>query len=234
MSIQLPKYTISTIEEESYKNPILLIIVALIIGLSLGFFGYKYYSVNSISTLQQRNDVLEKATTKQLSLINNLESQVSILKTEKKVKHQATLDLQQDYKKSIDINNNLNADVSFYERLLSPNAKNKGLRVFESEVLTQKDGNYLLKLILVQKIERARDISGKYEIYINGLLNDKPKSVQISLNSKTNFKFKYFHKVSLPFSLANGFKPESLVVKLFPKNNKSKTIEYTVDWQTLN
>lgn len=233
MSIQLPKYTISTEVQNQPKNPILVILISLLIGLLFGFFSYKFYTTNSLTNLQASNEILDRINKENTEKINSLEAEVSILRTENKVKNQALRDLQQNYKNVIDLNNNLQADVAFYERLLSPNVKNKGLRVFQSELIKQKDNNYLLKLFLVQKIERAREISGKYEIYIKGQQNNTAKSLQISLKTKTNFKFKYFHKVSLPFSLPNGFKAEELVVKLFPKNNNKKTIEYTVDWQTL-
>ncbi len=233
MSIQLPKYTISTQDDKPKKNPLFLILIFSLLAFATGYFGHQYFSVNSIASLQQRNDVLEKVNSQNTTKINQQQAQISILTTEKKVKQQALIDLQENYKKSIDLNNSLKADVTFYERLLSPNAKNTGLRVFQAQIVAQKDNKYMLKLILVQKIERAREIAGKYEIYIEGQLNNKQKSYQISLKSDTKFKFKYFHKVSLPFSLANGFKAQELVVKLFPKNNKTKTIEYRVDWQTL-
>ena len=86
---------------------------------------------------------------------------------------------------------------------------------------------------LVQKIQKAKIITGGFEISVLGRLEGVKKSIAIHIKDQSKYKFKYFQKISLDFSLPKGFKAEQLVVKLFPQNKKSNLIEHTVSWASL-
>jgi len=233
VSIELPNYTIQTKVKKPHKLKKFIIPFLIIVSLITGYIASGVYANTTIKSLRMRNDVLETANSKNLDKIVQLETQISILTTEKKVKQQAIIEIQNDYKNLINSQDNLKSEINFYERLLSPNASNKGLRVFELSVNEKIDANYNLKMILVQKIERANIISGKLEIFVVGRQNNKTKSLLISKEKDSNYKFKYFHNLSLDFSLPEGFNAQQLVVKLFPKTKKAKTIEHTVVWQSI-
>lgn len=233
MSIKLPKYTIQTEENKPKKFIKIFLPLSLIVGLLVGYFASGMYANKTIKTLKERNSVLEEINSKNQDLISQQNSDLSILKTEQKVKQQGVLLLQADYKASIDAQESLKAEIKFYERLLSPNAENKGLRVFETNLREMSSLSYTLKAILVQKIERARNIAGRYNIQLIGKQNGQVKTVQLNNNNDSKFDFKYFYTISLSFSLPEGFKPEQLVVELLPKNKKAKTVKHTVDWQQL-
>jgi hypothetical protein len=233
VSIELPNYTIQTESERPNKFKKFILPLSIIISLLVGYFASGVYSNTTIKSLRMRNDVLETVNSKNLDKIVQLETQLSMLKTEKKVKQQAVIELQNDYKELINSQDNLKSEISFYERLLSPNTGNKGLRIFELSVNNKNDLSYHLKMILVQKIERAKIISGKLEIFVVGKQNNKTKSLLISKEKDSSYKFKYFHNFSLNFSLPEGFNAQQLVVKLFPKGKKAKTIEHTVVWQSI-
>lgn len=210
-----------------------LLPLSLVSGLMIGYFGSGMYANQTIKTLKERNSVLEENNSKNQDVISQQNSDLSILRTEQKVKQQGVVMLQEDYKASIDSQESLKAEINFYERLLSPDAQNKGLRVFETSIQEKRDDSYALKVILVQKIEKARVITGSYNIQLVGKENGLAKILQLSSNNDSKFDFKYFYTVSLRFSMPEGFKPEQLVVELLPKNKKTKTVRHTVDWQQL-
>jgi hypothetical protein len=233
VSIELPKYTISTEQEKHSKGNRLLMPVFVIICLLVGYFTGGFYTKKRVDTLQQRNSVLEEINTKNQDKLVQLQTEISQLKTEQKVKREAALQMQNEFKIIIDKQKDLESQVSFYERLLSPNIKNKGLRVFESQVKKKNENNYKLRIILVQKLERAREINGRYQIEVVGIKAGTKSTIEIKAKNDSKYKFKYFENISLDFSLAIGFKADQLVVKLFPSGKKSKTIEYKVDWQSI-
>jgi hypothetical protein len=233
VSIELPKYSIQTEEKKPnrFKN---FLLPSIVIGsLLIGYFGGGFYLKQRNESLSVRNDVLENINNDNQDLITQLTSEVSILKTEQKVKQQAMLLIQKDYKDSIEKQTELKSEITFYEKLLSPNVKNKGLRVFNA-VIQKRDDNYFdLKIILVQKLERAKEIAGTFKISLVGREKSIPKTLDLSVKMDTKYKFRYFHNISLNFSLPEGFQPEQLVVNLFPQNKKAKTVEYTVEWQDI-
>ncbi len=124
----------------------------------------------------------------------------------------------------------MESEISFYQQLLSPNAENKGLRVFDNHIFELDNNNFKLQATLVQKIQKANIISGRFEIYVIGKQENEQKTLAIHKKDDSKYEFKYFHKVSFGFSLPKGFKAEQLVVKLFPQNKKSKPVEHTVTW----
>lgn len=232
MSIEVPKYVIQetgTNQPRSKLGLMLSLIAALIIGYVLN----ELYSSRMMQTLRTQNEVLEENNIHNQESISELESKVSFIETELKVKRQATLDLQINYKDRLDELTQLKQDIQFYERLLSPNLKNTGLRVFEASILKQSQSSNKINVIFVNKIARANEVSGKYSIEITGTKNKENHTINALNDDKNKYRFKYFHKVSFDFSLPDGFKPEQLVVKLFPKTKKAKTIEYKASWQSL-
>lgn len=230
MSIELPKYSIQTEEIKPHLIKKFLLPIVAILSLFAGYFGGGLYLKKSNESLRVRNVVLEDINNDNQDVLAQLKSEISILKTEKKVKQQALFLLQKDYKESIDKQTELKSEITFYEKLLSPNAQNKGLRIFSSKVHQRDDNYYELKTILVQKLERAKEVAGTFTISLIGREKNQVKTVDLSKNSETKYKFRYFHNISLGFSLPEGFKPEQLVVNLFPQNKKAKTVNYTVEW----
>jgi hypothetical protein len=233
VSIELPKYSIQDPDKKSsfIKSNLPLLMMAC--GLLIGYMSYKYFSENTLNSFIDRNRVLEETAQKINDKNELLEVEVSQLKAENLIKNEAVLQLQTDYKGQIDRQNELQSELSFYEQLLSPSAENKGLRVFQSKISDLKNNNFNLDLTLVQKIQKAKIITGRFEVYVSGKLEDKKKSIAIHLQEDSKYEFKYFHKFSLGFSLPKGFKAEQLIVKLFPQNKKSKLIERTTSWASL-
>ena len=233
MSIEIPKYSVQeSIEEPSLIKKTLPILL-FFCGLLFGYLGYKYITQNSLDSIIERNGLLEESKQIDQQKIEGLEVELSQLKAENQIKNEAIGQLQIDYKAQIDIQNGLESEINFYQQLLSPSAENKGLRVFESKIGDLGNLNYSLDLTLVQKIQKAKVISGSFEINVIGKQENNKKSIAIHIKDESKYEFKYFQKISLGFSVPKGFKAEQLVVKLFPQNKKSKLIEHSVSWTSL-
>lgn len=233
MSIQLPKYSIQTTEQKSNRFKAFVYPLTIVICLTVGYFARGLYVNPMIKTLQIRNGVLEEENAINQDKLAQQETEISLLTTENKIKQQATILSQNDYKKLIEAQEEYKSEIKFYERLLSPNSEQKGLRVFETRLQKTTSQLFKLKVVLAQKIERANNIAGSFKITITGKQKNLPKTLQINSNTESKFDFKYFYTVTLNFSLPEGFKPEQLVVELFPQNKKAKTVTYTVDWPKL-
>lgn len=231
MGIHLPKYTI----QEHIKQPSiwrkLIFPFAIIFSLALGYFANQYFSKVSLQTLKQQNISLEEINSNNNDTIAQMQTHIQQLETNKQIKQEALLELQQSYKESIDFQNQLKSEINFYERLLSPNAENKGLRVFETALTHSDDNNYNLKITLVQKLEKAKVISGKISITVIGLSQNKTQTIHLTESDKPQYEFKYFENITFKFSLPDSFKPQQLVVKLNPKSGKS--VDYSIDWISL-
>lgn len=233
VGIELPKYTIQETKQEPNKLIKFLFPLFILIGVLAGYFASGLYANQTIATLQERNHVLEELNAKNQDQIALQYNDISIFKTEKKVKQQATNLLQNDFKGLIESKAELQSEINFYQRLLSPSSENKGLRVFEATLKQQPNQSFQLKLTIAQKIERAKNIKGTFTVKVFGHVGNNEKTMQISKNSDSKFDFKYFYAVSLGFSLPEGFKADRLVVELLPKTKKAKTIKHDIDWQSL-
>ena len=230
MSIELPKYSIQAEESKPHIIKKFLLPFIAVISALAGYYGGGLYLKKSNDSLRIRNVVLEDLNYENQDSLAQLSSEISILKTERKVKQQALILLQKDYKDSISKQTELKSEITFYEKLLSPDAQNKGLRIFSSEIHSRDNNYYELKVIVVQKLERAKEIAGTFKISLEGRENNQVKSLDLSANTDTKYKFRYFHNITLGFSIPEGFKPEQLVVNLFPQNKKAKTVNYAVEW----
>lgn len=233
MSIKLPQYTIHTGAQADNPYKKFMLAFWVIVSLCLGYFGRMIYEQSNVATLQERNEVLEVLNSDYQDKLVQKDTQITVLKTENKVKQEAITILRKDYKESIEKQNELNTDISFYQRLLSPDAENKGLRVFENQLTQLSDGSYNLNIVLVQKIERAREVSGTIKVELLGESNEEKTSILLNKKETSQYKFKYFQNISLTFSLPEGFKAEQLVVKLNPSTKKAKSVTQTSDWITL-
>ena len=233
MSIKLPQYTIQTSTGQEKPPKKFLMPLVLVLCFFVGYFGRMLFEKSNYASVQERNEVLEVLNSDYQDKLIQKDTEISVLKTENKVKQQAIVILQKDYKTSIDKQNELNADISFYQSLLSPNTENKGLRVFDNQLTQRADGSFKLTVVLVQKIERARVVSGKISIKLLGQTNEENTSIFLNEADVSGYQFKYFQNISLSFSLPEGFKAEQLVVKLIPKSKKAKPVTQTVDWNLL-
>lgn len=232
MAVKIPEYTIETKTNKRFRFTPIFIFLVFIIGALIGYLGSNFYIKTSLSSLQERNDFLDLKNLEYENTISSQLTEISILKTDQKVKKEAMLQLQSEYQELLGTIDNLKSDIGFYEQLLSP-SDNKGLRVFNAIINEKSKSSFGLSLSLAQKIERAKTVSGTLKLTIEGFENDKIKTISVDMKQQSKFNFKYFQTFSYEISLPEGFKAERLVVKLSPSSKKAKTIHQSFNWDEL-
>ena len=233
MTVRIPQYTIENHTNKSYKTKVFLGFLLLFSGILVGYLSSNFYVKQSLSSIQERNDFLDTENLKHINTINSQLAEISILQTDNKVKTEALLQIQTQYQNLLKTIDGLNSNISFYEQLLNPSSNNKGLRVFKAQIKTTITNSYELTLSLAQRIERANNISGSLTIAVEGIQENKNKTINIDLNQQSKYKFKYFQTLSYQFSLPEGFKPERLVVELKPSSKKAKKVQNSYLWNEL-
>ena len=130
--------------------------------------------------------------------------------------------------------NELEAQLTFYQSIMSPSDIKKGLTIEQFEIV----GPNTLKAILTQVSDKPSKIEGAFEVLITGLLNGKTKVYNLSKVSTSSasvrFGFKYFQRFSFDLTFPEDFKPQ--VVELIAKEagNKNKKISKIISWPSAN
>ena len=229
MTSRIPQY-FNNSPQPLWKNRAVILSVAVVIGFLLGFYFSNVYVKQSLNNLQQQNEVLDQTNTDLYAQNEEFKSRITLLETEVKVKKEATKRLQKQYQELLTQQNEIQSEIDFYENLLNPNQSGKDLRVFNAELANDKKS---INLTLAQKIERAKEISGRIDVQIEGKLDEKQETIKIS-DADLSYKFKYFQNISFEFSLPEGFQAQKLNVELIPSRNKRKKTIQTFSWDALS
>lgn len=204
-----------------------------LVALSLFFSMFIYYtyaistdSPKSTGNLQQNKQLQTE--------MEGLKTTVSQLQTENKVKSEAIKVLQQSLLDSEQKQHKLQAEINFFESLLSNSDNKKGLRVFRSSVEINQD-LAVLTLVLAQKITKAQEKSGTIDLKLKGIVGEKSKTINLSKDFSLNrqFKFKYFQILKFSIKLPEDFNPTALLVNLYSKDNKPKNISQQFNWHEM-
>jgi len=209
-------------------------------GLAGLYLGYRFGS-GSEHSWQQRYQQLRSEYQHREKNWQQADARLSLLQTENRVQQEALQELQASLHEQALALNEREKDLAFYQRLLSPAVRGKGLRVFEAEASPVAENRWRLSLVLVQRIERARPAEGEMEILLKGQKNGKAATQAVTLmvnrdgdhKAFQHFKFKYFLPVSGILTVPLGMQPEEIIFRLKPKGKKAKMVENRFDWQDI-
>jgi len=234
VSTKTPQYIIKKAQEQRSfirRHWLLATLIGLII---VAFFYGRYYNVDVLKafkgqkqTWTEVNERLNDENQQHLATISRLE-------TELKVKDQALQTLKLDLDELNHEIAQLKADVGFYENLLSHKDNIKTLRVFEA--MAKPVANHIqLKIVLAQKLEKARTKSGTLTLNLLGIRDDKAQQIDLIDQFKLDntFSFKYFEIKNYAITLPDGFIPTALLVELNSSDNRPSKITERIDWQDI-
>ncbi len=125
----------------------------------------------------------------------------------------------------------LREQVAFYRGIVSPDASQTGVRVYELKMtpLTER-GHYRYELVLIQSVRHDRRISGQVEVILRGSgVSRSLRLSELAPAQPLNFSFKYFQEFAGEFRLPAGFQPSRVVVEVVPEGGGQK-IEDDFDW----
>jgi len=128
----------------------------------------------------------------------------------------------------------LNEELEFYRRIVSPQEGRAGLRVQAFEVTRGDMANaYRLKLLLVQSPQRSGRAQGQLDLSLRGTLDGEEASLtleQVAAEPRA-FEFLYFQDVDIEVILPEGFVPESAEVELRHGQRKNRVVAASFPWK---
>jgi len=234
VTIKTPKYVIKQADEKpSFVRQHWLMI--LLLGLAvLTFLLGRYSSLDVMQAFKGQKQTWEEVNQELSSENERLKKRISQLSTEVKVKQQALIELQNDFSQMSKDQAAMQADLDFYENLLSHDDGSKKLRVFEINA-TQQERWVNLKLVLAQKLEKAQLIKGRINMRLSGIADEQGKVIDLMEQFKLDdeYEFKYFQLKKYTISLPKGFIPTTLLVELDPSQRNGAKVSTTYQWSEL-
>lgn len=132
----------------------------------------------------------------------------------------------------------LNEELAFYRRIVSPADGQQGLRVQAFEVTNNRaDGNddnsYRLRLLLVQSPQRSGRARGRLDLSLRGTLHGEAANLKLQdlAAEPQNYEFLYFQDVDFDVVLPAGFEPEAAEIELKPGQGNARTIAASFPWK---
>ncbi|MCF6193976.1 MAG: hypothetical protein L3J46_06550 [Kangiellaceae bacterium] len=134
--------------------------------------------------------------------------------------------------------NDLESELAFYRRIMSPEQEKDGLNVDEFQISSSDiPQNFHFRLTLIQAGKQSRYLKGSVVIQVEGLLNGKKTEYDVrelgTFESKQlNFQFKYFQNIQGLIQLPGGFIAHKVSISAKTKGRGKKyNIERQFDWQ---
>lgn len=127
----------------------------------------------------------------------------------------------------------LNEELGFYRRIMSPTDGRGGLRVQAFEV-SREEGReaYRVKLVLVQAGEQERRVQGQVAIRLEGSRDGEPATLGLDqlAAAQPEFDFRYFQDIDLDLTVPIGFQPETAQVVLTPRGKGATEVTASFAW----
>lgn len=132
----------------------------------------------------------------------------------------------------------LQEEINFYQGLMAPEARERGLGVRLMEFLPTESGRvYDYRLVLQQLTGAHPMVSGKAQFLVQGRLDGDPLQLDWSelatgehLDGQP-FGFRYFQVLDGRITLPAGFLPETVLVRLRPSGRNAKLLEQKLAWR---
>jgi cell division protein FtsB len=127
----------------------------------------------------------------------------------------------------------LNEDLAFYRRIMSPPDGKGGLRVQAFEVAREGEGDrYRLKLVLVQARQQERKAQGQVSVQLEGSRAGEVETLELAdlAAEPPSFDFLYFQDIVLEVTLPEDFAAETAQVVLTPRGKGATPVTASFPW----
>lgn len=166
---------------------------------------------------------LERATAE----LDELRERVTQLTRSEQVARSANDRLRSTLKRRQEQLAELRSDLDFYRSLVRSGGENRGLDVYDLGLVpTSSPRVYHYRLTLMQDLEKARVITGRVRISIDGIADDQPKRLDWSAlrpqdgSSELEYSFKYFQELKGELMVPEDFSPNEVHVRLIPGDRR--------------
>ena len=131
----------------------------------------------------------------------------------------------------------LKEELAFYRGIVSPKDASRGLRLQRFSLEPNGLRSYRYTVVLTQVLKNDRLVRGRVKLYVEGVQNNQPKTLDLSALSENsvkelNYRFKYFQNLEGDLVLPSGFRPIRATAQILPSGRQQDMIEKTIDWPT--
>lgn len=117
--------------------------------------------------------------------------------------------------------------VVFYRSIVSPDSGDKSVNAYSFDVQPAgPEREYAFALTLIQTTHHQHRVRGDVRVLIKGMQDGQAKDVSlerimVGKHARLRFSFHYFQELDGKLKLPEGFKPESVAVKVNPEHRKA-------------
>ena len=216
---------------------ILLGLLAIAVG-GWGLFDYGRYKAGYDSA------EVDLEQLRLVALVDELHSEIDHLREQKAQLERAA---QIERKAYNELDNNLKVlqgeilelkeELAFYRGIVSPRDASRGLRLQRFSLEPNGLRSYRYTVVITQVLKNDKLARGRVKLYVEGLQNNEPKTLELSALSENsvkelNYRFKYFQSLEGDLELPSGFRPTRATAQILPGGRQRDMIEKTIDWPT--
>ena len=214
---------------------VLLLAVMLLIGGLLGYLGGNWH----VLVLQDRVSQLELQISQLYERSEQFDYQQHIAQVELGIERAATTSLQQELLAAQDENFALRRELTFYQKIMSPENEASGVVIDSLELQPSRQANtYHFRLALVQTERQRNLISGTVGMRLRGRQNGEPTELDLqslaAIETKDRqFSMRYFTVQAGTFVLPEGFVPDRIDVDVTIRGAGNQPLTRSFFWEQL-
>lgn len=235
MAIQnkdLPRFSIVPNNVNAKRYFVALLAMWLVLAV-LFVWSLWFYSDSNAKQLAEKLSVSEKQLTDSQQELDAVKQKLANSQRAEFISRSANSQIQTVLADKDEQIAGLKADLSFYEVLVGSSGRRHGLAVHTAEFEAQTNGAWQYTITLTQNINRGGTTSGQMFFAVEGVLDDKLKTLtwsELTQNHQSTgqkFSFRYFQQLQGSAMLPTGFKPQR--VKVTVKGSFGSS-ESSFDW----
>jgi len=216
---------------------ILLGLLAIVVG-GWGLFDYGRYKAGYDSAEVDLEQLRLAALVDELyGEIDHLREQKAQLERAAQIERKAYNELDNNLKVLQGEILELKEELAFYRGIVSPRDASRGLRLQRFSVEPNGLRSYRYTVVITQVLKNDKLARGRVKLYVEGLQNNEPKTLELSALSENsvkelNYRFKYFQSLEGDLELPSGFRPTRATAQILPGGRRQDMIEKTINWPT--
>lgn len=213
----------------------LVLAVVLFIGGLLGYLGGNWH----VLVLQDRVSQLEQQINQLYERSEQFDYQQHIAQVELGIERAATTSLQQELLAAQDENFALRRELTFYQKIMSPETEASGVVIDSLELQPSRQTNsYHFRLALVQTERQRNLISGTVSMRLRGRQDGEPAELDLqslaAIETKDRqFSMRYFTVQAGTFILPEGFVADRIDVEVSIRGAGNQPLARSFFWDQL-
>jgi hypothetical protein len=216
------------------------IVVAVVVSGYLSFeFGRIQADYNVIEAAADR-----RADTNRIDELEDtivaLKEEVALLKTHSEIDKEAYKDVEANLTQLQRKIQEQRDAIEFYRGIISPADGGRGLRIQDLKLSKgQDDGEYHVRLVLVQVMQHDRSVNGEVDFSLEGAQDGTAVTYTLEqllppdAEGSWPFSFRYFQNFDRQLLLPKGFTPERINIEVRSKTKSIASVKQSFPWQSV-